>query len=109
MAKRKLTDSEVITALMASHTITEAAELLEVSRQTVYNYLAAEGFDEKLKTAQLEREQQLANLRETATYEAVSYLVQIIKNDDFYSRACTKDKIEASKVLLSFGGTKKAK
>lgn len=104
MAK-KCSEEEVITALMAAPTITGAAQLLGVSRQTVYNYLASEGFEEKLQAAIRARDEQLTHLRETASAEAIAYLVGVVRNDDFWDAASTKERIEAAKTLLTFGAS----
>lgn len=98
---KKCTESEVITALMASPTITEAAELLGVSRRTVYNYMEDEGFDDKLKAAQEARDAELARIRETATAEALSYLVSLVTKEDYFC-VSTKDRITAAKTILSY-------
>lgn len=102
MAKKKLTDGQIITALMASHTITEAAQLLGVSRQTIYNRLNDPSFDEQLKAAQLEREKQLANLRQTATVDALECLQSILKDRSIWTS--DKDKIAAASVVLEYAG-----
>lgn len=104
MARKKLTDSEIITALLASHTITEAAQLLGVSRQTIYNRMASSEFDEQLKAAQLERDRQLENLRETAIVDAVECLQRIVRDRNFWTQATEKDRISAARTILEFVG-----
>lgn len=106
MAK-KCSEQEVITALMAAPTLTEAAALLGVSRRTVYNYLAEEGFDAKLKAAQEARDKELQHIRETASAEAITCLVGIVKDEGgIWSSTTTRDRIEAAKTILSFGNPK---
>lgn len=102
-----LNDGEVINALMASRTRSEAAELLGVSRQTLYNYMRADGFSEKLKAVQEAQDEELARIRETATAEAISCLVRIVtERDNVFSSVTTRDRIEAAKVLLGIGDTR---
>lgn len=104
---KKYSDEEVITALMAAPTLTEAADLLGVSRRTIYNRLAEEGFDVKLKAAQEARDKQLAHIRETAGAEALACLVDIVKEEgSFWSTTTTRDRIEAAKVILTYGNPK---
>ena len=98
---KRLDDEQVITALMAAPTITAAADLLGVTRQTVYNCMNREGFDEKLACAKEEEARRLANLRETATVAAIDSLVSIVKDEgSLWSEVTTQDKIEAAKTLL---------
>ncbi len=104
---KKCSDEEVITALMAAPTLTEAAGLLGVSRRTVYNRLAEEGFDMKLKAAQEARDKELARIRETASAEAIACLVDIVREDaSIFSTTTTRDRIEAAKTLLCYGSPK---
>lgn len=104
---KKCSEQEVITALMAAPTITEAAEMLGISRRTVYNYLAEEDFDAKLKAAQEARDKELERIRETAAAEALEALVGIVKEEAFvFSSTTTRDRIEAAKTILAFGNPK---
>lgn len=105
MARKKLTDGEIITALMASHTITEAGKLLNVSRQTIYNRLKDPEFDIQLKAAQVEREKQLENLRESATVDALECLRRILTDRSFWTSANDRDKIAAARTVLEFIGS----
>ena len=106
---KKCTDAQIITALLAAATLTEAAELLGVSRRTLYNYLENPEIDEKLKIAREEQARQLANLRETATVEAVNCLVKVLKDEptNWFSDVTTENQLEAAKVLLTFGNPKR--
>ena len=106
---KKCTDGQIITALLAAQTLTEAAELLGVSRRTLYNYLADPELDEKLKEARKMQDEQLAHLRETATAEAIQCLVNILRDKptNWFSDVTTGDQIEAAKALLTYGNPKK--
>lgn len=79
MAKQ-LKDSEVVNAIMAAKTKGEAAELLGVSRQTIYNYMNDEDFCAKLDMAIEERESFIAAARQSATMKAIEYLTHIIES-----------------------------
>lgn len=104
MARRKLADSEIITALMTAGTVTEAAKLLGVSRQTIYNRLASEEFDSKLREAQAERDRQLEKIRESATVAALGCLQAIMEDRTFWTS--DQDRIQAARTVLQFAGPK---
>lgn len=108
MAK-KLTTDEVVTALMATNTVTEAAQLLGVSRRTVHNYMSEEGFKERMEAAQRAQDERLAALRESAAVEAIHCLVGVVRDDgrNLFSDVTTRDKIEAARVLLGTADTKR--
>lgn len=107
MAK-KLTADEVVTALMATNTVTEAAQLLGVSRRTVHNYMSDEGFKERMEAAQRAQEERLAALRESAAAEAIHCLVGVVRDDgNPFSDVTTRDKIAAARVLLGTADTKR--
>lgn len=108
MARKMLSDQEIITALMAQPTITKAAEMLGVSRQTIYNRLASADFQEKLRQAQQARDEYLGHLQETATVEAVECLVGILQEqDDFWSSVTPDHRIAAARTLLEYTKAKK--
>lgn len=107
MAK-KLTTDEVVTALMATNTVTEAAQLLGVSRRTVHNYMSEEGFKERMEAAQRAQDERLAALRESAAVEAIHCLVGVVRDDgNLFSDVTTQDKIAAARVLLGTADTKR--
>ena len=104
---RKCSDSEIIAALMGASTITEAAEMLGVSRRSMYNYLSDETLDAKLKEAQETRDRELRRIQETAAAEAIASLVEIASSDcGLWSGVTAKDRIDAARTILTYGNPK---
>ena len=103
MAK-KLTDSQVITALISTDTKTEAAELLGVSTRTLYNYLQAEGFTERLEEAKQADAQRYAEIRQSAVGTALETLVDVMTSEaSIWSGTTARDRIEAARIVLAYG------
>lgn len=103
MAK-KLTDSQVITALISTDTKTEAAQLLGVSKRTLYNYLQAEGFTERLEEAQQADAERYAQIRQSAVGTALETLVDVMTADDSILGSTTaRDRVEAARIVLAYG------
>lgn len=103
---KKYTTDEVITALLASSSVTEAARLLGCSTRTVYNYISEDGFGEKMDEARREREQRLSDLMDAATASAISRLTEILEADptSLMSSVKVSEQLEAARILLATKG-----
>lgn len=103
MAK-KLTDAQVISALISADTKKEAAELLGVSTRTLYNYINAEGFSERLEEAIRMDAERYTQIRQSAIGTALETLVDVMTSEaSIWSATTTKDRIDAARIVLAYG------
>lgn len=100
----KITDEQVITALISTDTKTEAAELLGVSKRTLYNRLNAEGFKERLEEAIKADAERYAEIRQSAVGIALETLIDVMQTEaSIWSGVTGKDRIEAARIVLAYG------
>lgn len=90
----------LITCLLASQSVSEAAKMAECSRKTVYNYLQDESFQKRLEMARAERKKRIQDVLDSATVKAIDSLVDIMTTNDFLAGVTSSDRIKAAEILL---------
>lgn len=92
----RVTDSQLISALLANATIRQASAEVGLSEQTVYSRLRKPAFRAQLQNARDNQFQVISSKLEDANFLALDTLVNIL-NDKSISAAT---KVKASQILL---------
>lgn len=92
----KVTDNQLISALLSCPTIKLASESVGLSEQSVYSRLRKPDFREKLQNARTTQFQVISNKLEDANFKALDTLINIL--DD--SEVSAGIKVRASQTLL---------
>jgi hypothetical protein len=96
---KQIDDNILITALLATSTVKEAAEVAGCTPRTVFNKLNDSEFSAALEAEKELRAERLRDSLDNAAVLAVNYLVELLTSNDFM--ASGSDKLEASRILLS--------
>lgn len=92
----RVTDNQLISALLSCPTIKLASESVGLSEQSVYSRLRKPDFREKLQNARTTQFQVISNKLEDANFKALDTLISIL--DD--SEVSAGIKVRASQTLL---------
>lgn len=100
---KKYTEGEVMVALMSNDTVRGAAETLGCSTRTVYNYVNADGFADRLADARAAREQVIAEAANRATVAALETLEWVLREDptELMASVSVENQLEAARILLT--------
>ena len=100
---RKYTEDEVIAALIASETVSEAASRLGCTTRTIYNYAASDGFSERLAQWRSLREEANAKAADNAVAAAYRRLCEILEADTsgICSDVTVREQLDAARILLT--------
>ena len=97
----KPTDNEIIAALQTCATKSEAAELLGISRQTLYNRLKDPDFIERLQLLAEAENEALESLRESTVGNALEYLNDVIQDRSIFGFS-NSERIRACEIVLRY-------
>jgi hypothetical protein len=92
----RVTDNQLISALLSSATIKQASDEVGLSEQSVYSRLRKPDFREKLQNARTTQFQVISSKLEDANFKALDTLINIL--DD--SEVSAGIKVRASQTLL---------
>ena len=92
----RVTDNQLISALLSSATIKQASESVGLSEQSVYSRLRKPDFRTKLQNARNDQFQVISSKLEDANFKALDTLINIL--DD--SEVSAGIKVKASQTLL---------
>lgn len=99
-----VSDREVIAALQATETKTEAAKLLGISRQALYERMRRPEFMELLQLLAEAENTALEGVRENAVTHALEYLDDVIQDRNIFGYS-DKDRLKACEILLKYNNT----
>ncbi len=92
----RVTDNQLISALLTHATIKQASDEVGLSEQSVYSRLRKPDFREKLQVARDNQFQVISNKLEDANFLALDTLVKILDNKEVSAGI----KVRASQILL---------
>lgn len=92
----RVTDNQLISALLTHATIKQASDEVGLSEQSIYSRLRKPDFREKLQVARDNQFQVISNKLEDANFLALDTLVKILDNKEVSAGI----KVRASQILL---------
>ncbi len=92
----RVTDNQLISALLSSATIKQASDTVGLSEQSVYSRLRKPDFREKLQVARDNQFQVISNKLEDANFKALDTLINILDDKEVSAGI----KVRASQTLL---------
>lgn len=96
-----VTDNEIISALQSTETKTEAAKLLGISRQTLYERMRRPEFIERLEMLAEAENVAFEGLRENAVGNALEFLNDVISDRSIFGYS-NSERIRACEIVLRY-------
>ena len=96
-----ITNQEIITALRTAATKKDAAELLGISRQTLYERIKRPDFVQELELAAEAEKQVTEAARNSAVNNALEFLNDVVNDNSLFGYT-NAERIKAASVILGY-------